>query len=200
MHLNNPEMFQSLCWTLVHSLWQGLVLALLGGITVVLTRKTSALLRYNLLALLGLVFILGVGSTFYIQIQTNNNETLAKPVTHQPHAHLESSQGVLSPVLVTYKNNRLQPQLQQQRSTVIDGVAGFLDANAVYIVALWFLVFVYKCLRLFGGLRQIHRLRHSRVSAVSAEWENRLETLKHERTRSFARVGIDQGACRAGLF
>jgi bla regulator protein BlaR1 len=39
----------ALCDTLIHSLWQGVLLAAIGGLIVICTRKASSVLRYNLL-------------------------------------------------------------------------------------------------------------------------------------------------------
>src|SRR5215208_3974212 len=42
---------QALCRTFIHSLWQGIVAAIIAGFILLCTRKSSALLRYNLLGL-----------------------------------------------------------------------------------------------------------------------------------------------------
>src|SRR5215210_3801225 len=42
---------QALCRTFIHSLWQGVIAAILAGFILLFTRKSSALLRYNLLGL-----------------------------------------------------------------------------------------------------------------------------------------------------
>ncbi len=40
---------KAICWTLIHSLWIGMIIALLAGIVISLTRKSAAALRYRLL-------------------------------------------------------------------------------------------------------------------------------------------------------
>ncbi len=59
----------ALSWTLLHSLWQGVVLALVAGVLMWWGRKKPASLRYNLLSLLLLGFVLTVGVTFGLEWQ-----------------------------------------------------------------------------------------------------------------------------------
>jgi len=40
---------QALCRTLIGSVWQGLILAMLTGLAILFTKKTSAAKRYSLL-------------------------------------------------------------------------------------------------------------------------------------------------------
>jgi bla regulator protein BlaR1 len=61
----------ALCWTLIHSLWQGLVLAILTGIVLVVTRKSAPALRYNLFTGLLLLFVLVNGATFFYVFEQN---------------------------------------------------------------------------------------------------------------------------------
>jgi bla regulator protein blaR1 len=57
-------MIEAICWVLVHSLWQGVLLALAGGGVILCTKRSAAAVRYRLLCgLLGL-FLAGLGVTF----------------------------------------------------------------------------------------------------------------------------------------
>src|SRR5262249_28093902 len=59
---------KAVCWTLVHSTWQGIAAALLAGAIILTTRKHTAALRYNLLTGVLLLFLLGAGFTFCYQM------------------------------------------------------------------------------------------------------------------------------------
>ena len=52
---------RAICWTLLHSLWQGLIFAIVAGTVLVLTKKASSSLRYNLLCC-GMILFLAVSS------------------------------------------------------------------------------------------------------------------------------------------
>ena len=59
---------RAICWTLLHSLWQGLIFAIVAGTVLVLTKKASSSLPYNLLCC-GMILFLAVSSyTFYHQL------------------------------------------------------------------------------------------------------------------------------------
>ena len=47
--LISDKMMQALCWTLLHSLWQGLLLAIIAALIIMITRRSSPALRYNLI-------------------------------------------------------------------------------------------------------------------------------------------------------
>jgi bla regulator protein BlaR1 len=58
------ELVLALCWTLIHSLWQGLLLAILTGAVMIGTRKSNARKRYGLLTFLFFLFIAVAVVTF----------------------------------------------------------------------------------------------------------------------------------------
>ena len=60
----------AICWTLIHSLWIGLAIALLAGLVILLTRKSSAALRYNLLCGVLVLFTLAAGVTFCLEMRS----------------------------------------------------------------------------------------------------------------------------------
>ena len=68
MHVFTDEMMQALCWTLIHSLWQGLIAAIVAGAVIILTKKSSSFLRYNSLAVLFLLFMVTTCCTFALQL------------------------------------------------------------------------------------------------------------------------------------
>ncbi|MBD0260246.1 MAG: methicillin resistance mecR1 protein, partial [Cytophagales bacterium] len=60
-HLLPEKLVTALGWTLLHSLWQGALIALLAGVALILLRKRSAAVRYYVtLTALATVFLLAV--------------------------------------------------------------------------------------------------------------------------------------------
>ena len=53
----NGNIIQAICWTLLHSLWQGLLLAVITGIVMVLSKKSGSAFRYRLLSVIFMAFI-----------------------------------------------------------------------------------------------------------------------------------------------
>jgi len=65
--LFSPSLIQALGWTLIHSLWQGLLAATIALVILWLTKKSSPHLRYNLLLLVFSIFIVAVIFTLSIE-------------------------------------------------------------------------------------------------------------------------------------
>src|SRR5579863_334068 len=60
-------MIQAICWVLIHSLWQGVLLALAGGGVIVCTKRAAAAVRYRWLCGLAVLFLCGLGITFFYE-------------------------------------------------------------------------------------------------------------------------------------
>jgi bla regulator protein BlaR1 len=57
------QLMGALCNMLINSLWQGLLLAALGGLIIVFTKKANAAIRYNLLIGVLSLFLIGAVAT-----------------------------------------------------------------------------------------------------------------------------------------
>ena len=73
-------MIEAICWALVHSLWQGLLLALAGGGIILSTRRSVAAVRYRLLCLLSGLFLAGLVATFYYELSLGSSEETGSAV------------------------------------------------------------------------------------------------------------------------
>ena len=70
---------KAVCWTLFHSLWEGLLVAVLAGLIIACTRKLPAALRYNLLAADLLLFLVIAAATFSYEYNQNNHQSTITP-------------------------------------------------------------------------------------------------------------------------
>src|ERR1700678_1947363 len=70
---------KAVCWTLFHSLWEGLLAAVLAGLIIACTRKLPAALRYNLLATDLLLFLIVAAATFSYEYNQNSNQSATTP-------------------------------------------------------------------------------------------------------------------------
>lgn len=160
LFLNNwldSGLVQALAWTLIHSLWQGLVLAALAGIIILCTRKASALLRYNLF--IGLLFLFVLGSVF----------TFVR--AHKQAAHMETFTPIAAPKPASSHIVTSSFSSTTFVSTpAADQVINFLNRQAQWIVLLWSLFFLLHVLRLLAGVRYIHRIRYTKVEAPGEAW------------------------------
>jgi beta-lactamase regulating signal transducer with metallopeptidase domain len=160
---------RAICWTLLHSLWQGLIFAIVAGIVLVLTKKASSSLRYNLLCCGMMLFLAASGYTFYRQLHTPATET---PTT-----------GNLSPVTGGWTTTATTPAITTGTSHAlrdsIDSLAQYFNAHASLVVVIWFIIFLARFVQVLSGVVYAQRIRHYQTSAAPSEWQQRLTLLLH---------------------
>ena len=156
----SDTLLKAISWTLVHTIWQGFILAFLAGIVILTTKKSTSALRYNLLSALFLGFIVVAGLTFNYEYG-NENEESVKSLNFSIE-HIKS--------VWTVENGTVSNNLS---TLVID----FLNTNANTIVLIWFIIFCFKCFNITSNLSQIYKIRNYRNQPVSDYWKERLEAL-----------------------
>ncbi|HEV7380353.1 MAG TPA: M56 family metallopeptidase [Dyadobacter sp.] len=158
----NSDFIQAFSWTLIHSLWQGLVLAVLAGILLLSTRNVRPAVRYNILSVLMLSFVLVNCVTFFLEYSDTNSGS---------ESMVQSSEVILSQI----QWNRMTPE----RVSVgfFSQALQFLSQNAGIIVTVWFLIFLAKSLKTFTGLLHVQRLRTRYSYSVDSHWDKRINEL-----------------------
>jgi beta-lactamase regulating signal transducer with metallopeptidase domain len=143
-------MIQAICWTLMHSLWQGLIFAVSTAGVLLLTRKASAAVRYNIISILFLLFIIVCGGTFLYELAgaSPGENTIAGPA------------------------NNASPMAMW-----IIALGKFCSEHAVLIVWVWFFIFAVKSLHMLGGYLYSQRVRHYGISIAPDDWQARLDRL-----------------------
>jgi bla regulator protein blaR1 len=161
--LSGEEFIQALTWTLLHSLWQGMLLAMIAVCIIFVTKKTTASVRYNLLTVAILIFLTAMAVTF------NGQLVKAKLVLHtvQP-----------MPVSETAANEKVVtiPDSNHELS-ITEKVTLFVAANANRIIFIWLLVIGFQFIRLAAGLYNVHRIRSTQIFSAGDYWNNRIQDL-----------------------
>src|ERR1044072_9092658 len=145
---------KTLTWTLIHSLWQGLLCSLFADMIISCTRTSTARLRYNLLGFTMILFFAASVVTFMIQWDVDVN-TVATPYFSIAEA----------PVI-------------HKTSGLMDHFMTCVNANSNTLILAWALFFLFNCLRLITGVAAINRLRHYKTYPVTTEWKDKLAQLK----------------------
>jgi len=153
----------ALCNTLVHSLWQGLILAAVTGLIVLFTRKHSAVMRYNLLISALALFAVGVVVTFAMQM----NEFKS------------TATDAVTTINNVTANAAIQIDTPTPAQNFTDSLFSYLNQHHNTIVMLWFLIICAKSIQLLVGLIGVRRLKHTKVNQVTVDWYNRLQQLAH---------------------
>lgn len=156
------DLFAALCWTFLHSLWIGLVAAILAGTVIIGTRKSAAVIRYNLLGSILVLFLISAAVTLYLQLRSSIS---IQAVTIEYH---------VEPVGNASLNN--QPAAIPPPG-FIDSIVVFLNRNATVIVFIWFFVFAAKNIKLAVDLLWINRIRRHKVHSPTQGWQHKVNTL-----------------------
>jgi len=144
-------MIQAICWTLVHSLWQGLVFAMATGLAMLLTRRANAAVRYNILCGLFLLFLVVCAGTFVYEWRV-------------------TGEAVAPGAFVLVGGTREWTM----------ALTSYCSEHAVLIVWVWLFVFMIKSLRMLGSLLYTQRIRHYGISAAPAGWQQKVEDLSRQ--------------------
>jgi len=136
--------------TLLHSLWQGVLLAVLTALIISLTTRANAKFRYNLFVGCLVLFVAGVGTTFCIEL---NNFI--------PSSRLYTT-GLGSPALgdTVMQSGAIQAF---SGSSLLDGLIGYLNKYSSTIVLVWFLIICVKSVRFMVDMRTLVQIRTTQV-------------------------------------
>ncbi|MBD2770508.1 M48 family metalloprotease [Hymenobacter sp. BT664] len=203
----SPVLTRALGWTLLHSLWQGaLVAAALAG-ALLLLRRQRAEVRYVASAgALGLVVALaGITFGLYVNAGASKEAVLppgyfdsvktAEPVRKDALPVLTASAGSLGSTApspgagpevtaqLTSSTEAAQtvalslPPDQSGASEWLTKGLRYFDHHLPLLVVAWMLGLLAMGLRMLGGLLYVQRLRHHRVRPLGAVWQERLAVL-----------------------
>ncbi len=161
--LNNwiftPELSSALSQTLLHSLWQGLLAAALAACVLMFTRRSSPVLRYNLLLSVFSLFLAVSAFTFYTIWQRLSDPVLANTV---PAAMGWQSMYTIS------------------REAAVAAQPGFIRELYIYLVGhaslltnAWFIVFSFKLLKMSLDIYTTNRMKHYRTTS-NLMWQGRV--------------------------
>lgn len=156
----NENILKAISWTLIHSIWQGLVLTLLAGLILIATKKTTAGFRYNCLLLLFSFFIACIGITYAYEYNSAfalSQDTFISTISY----NLEKS-GIIAP------------------SNYFQTAAHYINRHALIVVIVWMFI---VCLRLFGfskNIAAVYKIRNYGTQNVPQYWIDNLLRLSQK--------------------
>src|ERR1700761_6728970 len=122
------DIARAIAWTLVHSLWIGLLFAAPAGLIVTLSKRSSASLRYHLLcaALMGFVATMIFTLLHEMSVNTSGPATAVTATAFGP----------------------IRAMVQQ--SGIARQLIAFLNQQSVIIFLIWVVFFILKSIQLTG--------------------------------------------------
>jgi len=164
---------QALCWTLIHSLWQSLIAAVVAGCIIVITKKSSSSLRYTLLTLLFFVCMAVSSGTFIRLLYQSEQQAATGNVTQQRYISSGSSQVTFFPPGRGTANAKVT--LPEQTPPPLSArIEKFCNDHAFSIVSFWMIFLMVKLWRTGISLNYIRRIRRYKTSAAPDYWSDRI--------------------------
>ncbi|RLJ79620.1 M56 family metallopeptidase [Pedobacter alluvionis] len=145
--------------TLFHSLWLGVILALLAGLVMFTTRKASASTRYNLLTICLMFFVVAIFFSFYKELQKPAGTTVI----------INLSNGTVNTPIIA--------NVQLDMYSSLNKILFLWNAYAYQIVLIWFLIICAKSIQLMVGLNGVCHLRKHKTYAAGKKWDEKLAVL-----------------------
>ncbi|WP_020533621.1 M56 family metallopeptidase [Flexithrix dorotheae] len=167
----SEEIINALGWTLLHSLWQGAIVALLLGLIMIFLNKQSSTVRYfvSCIALLT-VFVLSV-STFFSLYETSPEQGNHFVLNNENQFQMAEN----APVEFAISDAN-----DETETAGLNSIAIFIDYfndHLPLIVTLWGLGVLILTLRFMGGYAYVQRLKYYKTKAVAQDWNEKLEKI-----------------------
>lgn len=177
----------ALCWTLLHSLWEGLLAAVVAGLVLLCTQRASAALRYRLLTLVFLGLVASVGATLLWELTPADTGALTGTTTVSGRSDVAFPTSVTAGTGGAYLRNAASaapisfsaaPEPTQPWAVAaIHNIAAFCDAHALYIVSAWLLILLAKLTQTGWSLVYIRRIRRENVRPAGEHWAGKVRAL-----------------------
>ncbi len=156
-------LIQKIGMTLLYSLGLGLVLAVLSGITLLITRNQRASTRYNVLTGLLCLFVLSVVTVFYQQ--TGSDVHLIFPADKSARVN------------VANEVNNLVTSVEKSDAVtitapgIIDSIFTFFIHYSQIITLVWLLVVLFKIAQMIMGMYDLNYLKKNKIYSIGQHWE-----------------------------
>jgi len=162
----------SLGWTIIHSLWQGALAALLLFAFITFVKSSSALKAKISVIALGLM-VVSFFITFSMELATYNKEaTVSAQRSELPNINPVEGRQVLPVNKSGEQNLPLFEEAAQIKNILVENIS--------LLTMLWFAGFIIFTLRFFGGLYLTRQIKYTGTSFVPAEWQNRVNSFRYK--------------------
>ncbi|MGV3538936.1 MAG: M56 family metallopeptidase [Rufibacter sp.] len=162
------EVMHALGWTLLHSIWQGALIALLLAALLGLMHRHSAATRYH-------VAWAGLAALLLISVATFVN--LYEPIGATVPVAASEAEPASSLVGVTVESQTAPIGFWEN---IWSQGQGYFNRHLPAVVLLWLLGMLLMGLRVLGGWVYVQRLRSYRTSEVSQIWQQKSRELSQK--------------------
>jgi len=192
----SDRFIQSLGWSIIHSLWQGVLIGILLGFGLLLLRRSSKM-RY-LVSVMALCTIAGLAViAFYREYVRETGPAPGQILAGETMVgNRESSENT------TFFSSFIPFYSAELAGSIFRPAREFCNNNLQVVVSLWLTGILILTVRFIGGISWLHRLKHQGLSPPHPTWRRRIKqmctTLQISRPiilmeSAFARVPLVMG-------
>ncbi|HVM89152.1 MAG TPA: M56 family metallopeptidase [Puia sp.] len=164
MHLIQEQVMRAICWTLIHSVWQGLLLAVLAGLVIMFTKKSTPAFRYNLLSFVFFLFLAASCATFTVQYG------------NLPYSYYGNTQPIAGTNTIANTNAYTLFKSPAQK-TYFAIFTAYFNEHASLVVLIWFVIMSAQGIRLLSNAIYSQRIRYYKTHAAPKYWTERMHFL-----------------------
>jgi beta-lactamase regulating signal transducer with metallopeptidase domain len=177
------NLIPALGWTLLHSLWQGGLLFLLALPLFHLLKNRPPQLRYAIACTTLLLLLASMAWTFSTQLEYSDSGTAVESALQPAVPNAIDVGGPIMPTAMT--SEEAVSSLPASSTVTPFSLSQFLEANVVYLVAIWGLGVLLFTFRWCHMLLLTFRLRKRGTQNLPQVWHERLLRLKQ-------RIGVER--------
>ncbi|HEY0047760.1 MAG TPA: M56 family metallopeptidase [Pyrinomonadaceae bacterium] len=198
----NSKIVEALGWTLLHSVWQIALVALILFLLLRVLRKFSANARY-LVSVFALALALALPIVTFVSLNENSSsnffrkQALAEPDAARFDPRFQTKEDLPLPAKaetseINADGKNVFESIENLQNFFNKSFSGVLPL----VVGLWLCGATFFALRLTGGVWQLHLYKTREISAPAREWQERFsalcEKLEIRKTVKFLRSNLIQ--------
>ncbi|MFC2134216.1 M56 family metallopeptidase [Bacteroidota bacterium] len=167
------EIISALGWTIVHSLWQGALVAVMLASLLVIMRKTESRIR-SLVSIGALVIFLALTVRTFIDTYNQSTAVMGENFVLVEETGTTLQQTESEETLTS--NNEDESILSKFYSLASEAGSHFRK-HLTIIVTVWLMGVLMLTLKLIGGFAYSERLKNYKTFPVSEKWNNKFKNL-----------------------
>ena len=171
----SAQIFSTIGWTIIHSLWQGFLISLLLSVILIFTNNKSSRLR-STVSYLALILLFTISLRTYRELNSNYSRN------HHSSTSTESLSRQENPSKIEQILANAFPT-EKSKSIILECTyltKNFLSANINLIVLLWFAGIILLSIRLLGGIFYTQRIKSREVIPVNHFWNKQILSLTNK--------------------
>ncbi len=166
---------RALAWTMLHSIWQATLIAILTGLVLYLLRRHSARVRYAVANLALVAVLLTSAGTFLYYFQ--EVRVLSRSAEVKPQLGTAASFTAVANQLASAEMVAKVRSATAAKSPGRTGLRVFLSKHLPLIVSVWFTGMALFLCRLLGSFTQVYYLRREKNFPADPYWLDLLDKL-----------------------